>query len=159
MRGGTPLTPEQKASNTIQSVIQLLGGRDNVNPLSFRIGKIDREFREYATQNGIELAGNDLIMTRKQIAHTLRPSKKDKDKAISEQHLVEFPIRRKRMELYHDNSNKNFIYFDRARNEKFVVHPNYELKIGKQTSRAVNYITASKTNPQEFTLKKFRRIK
>ena len=109
--------------------------------------------------HNIELGGNDIVMTTEKIGHTLRGSKAKDGKTIPSDHLAEFPLRRSGMELYHDKTNNNFIYFDRTRNEKFVVHPNYSMKVKREKVKKVNYITVSRTNAQEFTLSKLIRIK
>ena len=119
--------------------------------------------KEYAEMNGITLASDEIVMSVKQITHSLRPTKEAAGKSIGGDDLAEFPTRRADMELYHDNTNDNFVYFDRSRNEKFIIHPNYSMKIklGKKkvTQRMVNYITASRTNEQEFNLAKYIKIK
>lgn len=73
--------------------------------------------------------------------------------------LADFPIRRSGMELYHDSSNGNFVYFDRVRNEKFIIHPNYTMKTKQGKQQKVNYITASKTDATEFNMLKYTRIR
>lgn len=152
------LTPVQ-ASIYIQNIVSEIAESGFSKESPFTVGNIESELREYAQEHGIEIASDEIVMSVKQITHTLRDSKVESGKAISPEHLAQFPICRSGMELYHDTTNNNFIYFDRARNEKFVIHPNYSMKVGRAKGKMVNYITASKTNPQEFTLAKLRRIK
>lgn len=83
---------------------------------------------KFAREHGIDIADGKITMTVKQIKHTLRTSKAEKGIGVSKEHLIEFPIRRNKMEIYHDSSNHSFIYYDRDRNEKFVVRSNYSLK-------------------------------
>lgn len=150
------LSPEQ-ASIRINLVINELEaqGKSEIRP--FTIGKIEPEMKNYARENNINMAGDEIVINVKQISHALRETKKQSGKSISPEHLAEFPIRRTKMELYHDG--KAFIYFDRERNEKFIVHPNYTIKANGKKGKVVNYITAGKSNPQEFTLKKYKRVK
>lgn len=154
---------EERASSKIRSVIADIKahGYSSVSP--FSIGKVEKEMKEYAKNNGIILGSDEIVMSVKQITHTLRETKEATGKSVGGKDLAEFPTRRAGMELYHDNSNGNFVYFDRSRNEKFVIHPNYKMKIKigkkKETHQKVNYITASRTNAQEFTLAKFIKIK
>lgn len=147
------------ASETIKSIIEHLGGRDDVNPASFTVGSLDSAVIDYAASYGITLESTEVTMTRKGISHTLRPSKQDAGIAIPAKHLIEFPLRMSRMEIYHDTSNNKFVYFDRKRNEKFIVHPNYNITVRSSSQVTNNYITASKTTRQEFTMRKFKRIK
>lgn len=157
IRGG--VSTEVQASLTIRVVLTDIATNGFSRQAPFVIGKIEPELKSFAREHNIELGGNDIVMTTEQIGHTLRDSKARDGKTIPSDHLAEFPIRRSGMELYHDKTNNNFIYFDRTRNEKFVVHPNYSMKVKREKVKKVNYITASKTNAQEFTLSKLTRIK
>ena len=59
------------------------------------------------------------------------------------------------MELYYDG--ECFIYTDGL--SKFIVHPNYKMKISRELVAKVNFITATKVkDPAEFTLPKYREI-
>lgn len=150
------LSPEQ-ASIRINVVVNELEtqGISKIQP--FTIGKIESEMKQYANENNIEMAGDEIVITVKQISHSLRGSKERDGKTVSPEHLAEFPTRRAGMEIYHDG--KAFIYFDRERNEKFIVHSNYNLKVNGKKGKVVNYITAGKSNSQEFMLKKYKRVK
>lgn len=154
----TQLTPFQ-ASQKIRDVITEIDSNGHSQVQPFAIGKVDPEIKDYARQNGLELASDDIVMTADRIGHTIRPTKVKAGIDVPREHLAQFPMRRSDMEIYHDSSNGNYVYFDRERNEKFVLHPNYKMKINRKKESAVNYITASRTNPQEFTLAKFKRIK
>lgn len=126
----------------------------------FSIGKVDKEIKEYAANHGLKLASEDIVMTPAQIAHTMRDKKVASGKAIPAKHLVEFPLRRSKMEIYYDAEKKNFLYYDRKRNEKYIIHPNYTLKVARKKELSVtNYITASKTDPTEFMMQKYTKIK
>lgn len=150
------LTPEQ-ASVRIHLVVADIEkqGFSQIRP--FTIGKVEPEMKRFAKENNIEIAGDEIVITVKQISHALRYTKERDGKSISHEHLAEFPTRRSGMELYHDG--KAFIYYDRERNEKFVVHSNYNLKVSGKQGKVVNYITAGKTNETEFKLPKYKRIK
>ena len=59
------------------------------------------------------------------------------------------------MELYYDK--ECFIYTNGI--SKFIVHPNYEIKISRRKVKVVNFITATKIkDPAEFTLPKYIKI-
>ena len=121
----------------------------------FAIGRVERRMFEYANRNGITLASKSMYFSAKGITHAMRSSKMAKGLVITENEFVNFPNSRKTMDLFYDG--KNFIYTDY--NAKFIVHPNYELKIkGKKTTK-VNLVTAGRvTNPSEFLMKKYRKI-
>lgn len=159
LRGGNSGVTPAEASAKISQVIGEIQSKGYSSEQPFSIGKVDSEMKDYAKNNGIKLASDNIYMSSAQIGHTLRESKVESGKSISASHLEEFPLRRSSMELYHDKSNGNFVYFDRERSEKFVVHPNYTMKISKKRTSKVNYITASKTNYTEFMMGKYTRIK
>ncbi len=54
----------------------------------------------------------------------------------------------KRMKLYYDNKKRNFVYSDGK--NKYIIHPNYKLKIRRNTKTKVNFLTASRTDGIEF---------
>lgn len=159
LRGGSSGVTPAEASAKISKVIADIQSKKYSSEQPFSIGKVDYEIKEFAKNNGITLASDDIYMSAAQIGHTLRDSKVERDIAISASHLEEFPLRRSSMELYHDKSNGNFVYLDRERREKFVIHPNYSMKISKKKTTKVNYITASKTDVREFKMTKYAKIK
>ena len=59
------------------------------------------------------------------------------------------------MDLYFDG--ECFIYTNGL--SKFIIHPNYEIKISRDKYKVVNFITATKVkDPAEFTIKKYKKI-
>ena len=69
--------------------------------------------------------------------------------------LIAFPQSRYTMDLYYDG--ECFIYTDG--HSKFIVHPNYKIKVNREHVKLVNFITATKVkDPAEFTLPKYRKI-
>lgn len=159
LRGGNSGVTPAEASAKISQVIGEIQSKGYSSEQPFSIGKVDSEMKDYAKNNGIKLASDNIYMSAAQIGHTLRNSKVESGIAISALHLEEFPLRRSSMELYHDKTNENFVYFDRERKEKFVIHPNYSMKISKRKTSKVNYITASKTDAREFNMRKYTKIK
>lgn len=159
VRGSGYISTAQRASQTIKQVINDFDSGSFSTQAPFSIGRLENEIVAYAREHSIDIADGKITMTVKQIKHTLRSSKAEKGISVSKEHLIEFPIRRNKMEIYHDSSNHRFIYFDRARNEKFVVRTNYSLKDRNGRRKVVNYITASKTNPTEFGMRKYKKIK
>ena len=60
------------------------------------------------------------------------------------------------MDLYYDG--ECFIYTDGK--SKYIVHPNYKMKISREVVKLVNFITATKVrDPMEFTLPKYKKVK
>ena len=59
------------------------------------------------------------------------------------------------MDLYYDGNC--FIYTDGV--SKFIVHPNYKMKISREVVKIVNFITATKIKDSaEFSLPKYQKI-
>ena len=106
------LSPEQ-GSIKLNSVISEIQQNGFSTDSPFTIGKIENEIKRFARENGIELSGDEIVMTVKQISHSERGSKEKDGKTISSQHLAELSLRRDKMEIYHDD--KAFIYSDRER--------------------------------------------
>ena len=119
------------------------------------IGKIEERMAEFAKINDIILGGDELYMSAKQLRHSLRASKEAKDLVVSKEELISFPARRFTMELYYDG--ECFIYTDGK--SKFIVHPNYKMKISREIVKRVNFITASRRiDKMEFNGKRYIKI-
>ena len=85
----------------------------------------------------------------------MRASKDAKGLVVSQDELVRFPKARFRMDLYYDG--ECFIYTDGV--SKFIVHPNYKMKVSREHVKLVNFITATRIkDPMEFTLPKYKKI-
>ena len=159
VRGGVAKSTAERASSNIRSILADIAEKGYSSAKPFSIGKVDKEMKDYADEHGITLGSEEILMSVKQITHTLRESKTEKGKSVGAAHLADFPLRRSGMELYHDSSNGNFIYFDRVRNEKFVIHPNHIMRTKQGKQKKVNYITASKTDATEFRMSKYTSIR
>ena len=123
--------------------------------MPFSIGSVEIRMSQFAAANGIELASNELYMSAKQLQHSMRTSKYAKGLVVDASELIAFPQNRFSMELYYDG--ECFIYTDGL--SKFIVHPNYKMKISRELVAKVNFITATKVkDPAEFTLPKYREI-
>lgn len=121
----------------------------------FSIGRVEKRMMEYASKNGIRLGSVDVYMSNKSIAHAMRDTKRRKGLAISESALISFPKSRRKMELFYDGDS--FIYTDRK--TKYVIHPNYELKMKNGKVRKVAFITAGiVSDPVEFNQKRYKKI-
>ena len=109
----------------------------------------------FAAANGITLVGNKLYMSATQIAHTMRDTKANKGLAVAESDLIGFPKSRMKMDLYWDGDC--FIYTDHK--TKYIIHPNYVMKIRGKKRRKVNFVTAGKvTDTRDFVRPKYRKM-
>ena len=128
-------------------------GYSSVQP--FSIGKVEERIMQFAQITGVTLASDDLYMSAKQLQHSMRASKEAKGLVVDDADLIGFPQNRFQMDLYYDG--ECFIYTDGT--SKFIVHPNYKMKISREQVAQVNSITATRIKaPAEFTLPKYRKI-
>ena len=147
------------SENTIESlIVTVLGdirqkGYSSVRP--FSIGKVEVRMQQFAQANAVTLASDELYMSAKQLQHCMRASKATKGLVVADADLIGFPQNRFQMDLYYDG--ECFIYTDGQ--SKFIVHPNYKMKISRELVELVNFITATRVkDPAEFTLPKYRKI-
>jgi len=128
-------------------------GFSSVQP--FSIGKVEERMMLFAQANSVILASDELYMSAKQLQHCMRASKGVKGLVVDDADLMDFPQNRFHMELYYDG--ECFIYTDGQ--SKFIIHPNYKMKISREVVKQVNFITATKVkDPMEFTLPKYHKI-
>ena len=128
-------------------------GYSSVQP--FSIGKVEERMTIFAQANGVVLASNELYMSAKQLQHCMRTSKGAKGLVVDDADLIGFPKNRFQMNLYYDG--ECFIYTDG--NSKFIVHPNYQMKVSREVVKLVNFITATKrTDKKEFNGKRYIKI-
>ena len=121
----------------------------------FSIGEVEQRMMVFAKTNGITLASDQLYVSAKQLQHCMRASKEAKGLVVSMDELVSFPHSRFKMDLYYDG--ECFIYTDG--NSKFIVHPNYKMKVSREHIKLVNFITATRVkDPMEFTLPKYIKV-
>lgn len=138
----------EKASERIGKVLDDIEKQGFSRRVPFTIGKVEDRMRDYAKKHKIDLSSRSVYMTSSQIAHATRGTKKTAGKVVSRSDLMGFPRNMSGMKLYYDSKKKNFVYSD-GRN-KFIIHPNYKLKIRRNLTSKVNFVTASKTDGKEF---------
>ena len=145
--------------NTIESQIASVlsdihqKGYSSVQP--FSIGKVEERMMTFAQAKGITLASDDLYMSAKQLQHSMRASKGAKGLVVADVDLINFPKNRFQMDLYYDG--ECFIYTDGQ--SKFIVHPNYQMKVSRDIVKLVNFITATRrTDKKEFNGKRYIKI-
>ena len=142
---------EELISSVLEDIKQK--GYSRIQP--FVIGDVEERMKQFAQVNSISLGGDELYMSAKQIQHCLRASKGAKGLAVDDADLIGFPKNRFQMDLYYDG--ECFIYADG--NSKFIIHPNYKMKISHELVARVNFITATRVKDSaEFTLPKYRKI-
>ena len=94
-------------------------------------------------------------MSAKQLQHSMRASKGAKGLVVTKEELVRFPKSRFKMDLYYDG--ECFIYTDEV--SKFIIHPNYKMKVNRDNVKLVNFITATRVkDSMEFTLPKYIKV-
>jgi hypothetical protein len=121
----------------------------------FCIGDIEQRMMQFAQNNGVTLASNQLYMSAKQLQHCMRASKGAKGLVVSKEELISFPKSRLKMDLYYDG--ECFIYTDEV--SKFIIHPNYKMKVNRDHVKLVNFITATRrTDKKEFNGKRYMKI-
>lgn len=145
---------DKTASQKIASIIDDIKVKGFTKQQPFSIGNIEDRMVEFASANDIELQSNTIYISAHSISHALRDSKKEKGLAVSEADLISFPNRRFSLDLYYDG--KSFVYTDY--NNKFILNTNYELKIDRQKTKKVTFVTAGKTDGTEFKMKKYKKI-
>ena len=139
----------------IAAVLDDINQKGYSSVMPFSIGSVEVRMSQFADANGTELASRELYMSAKQPQHCMRASKNAKGLVVDTSELIVFPKSRFSMDLYYDG--ECFIYTDGL--SKFIVHPNYKMKISRELVAKVNFITATKVkDPAEFTLPKYRKI-
>ena len=146
-------------SNTIEEQIAAVlsdirqKGFSSIQP--FSIGKVEERMMTFAQNNTVALASDELYISAKQLQHCMRASKAIKGLVVDDADLIGFPRNRFRMDLYYDG--ECFIYTDGT--SKFIIHPNYQIKVNRETLKLVNFITATRrTDKKEFNGKRYIKI-
>lgn len=106
------------------------------------IGSVPTVITDYAEKNQIDLDSHDIYVTTKSIEHTFRESKVSKGIAVTVDELVDFVKNRNNYAIYYDPAMGDFIFA--TSKAKFIVRPNYKLKINKEKKSVFNYISATR---------------
>lgn len=115
----------------------------------FSIGKIEKRMEDYANAHGMDLP-DEIYMTAHgshSIAHAMRDEKAADGKTVSPTDLAQFARDRRSMDLYYDTKKKNFTYVDGK--NKYILHPNEEIKTKNGKIKKVAFLTAQKLSPNE----------
>ena len=128
-------------------------GYSSIQP--FDIGEVEERMMLFAQANGVMLGSDRLYMSAKQLQHCMRTSKDAKGLVVLPDELIRFPKERYQMDLYYDG--ECFIYTNGV--SKFIVHPNYKMKVNRDIIKLVNFITATRrTDKKEFNGKRYIKI-
>lgn len=148
-------TSEETIESRIEAVLNDIHQKGFSSIQPFSIGKVEMRMTQYAQANDITLASDDLYMSARQLQHCLRASKSAKGLVVDDTDLINFPQNRFQMDLYYDG--ECFIYTDGS--SKFIIHPNYQMKVSREIVKLVNFITATRrTDKKEFNGKRYIKI-
>ena len=141
-------TIEEKIAAVLSDIRQK--GFSSIQP--FSIGKVEERMMMFARSKAVVLASEELYISAKQLRHCMRASKATKGLVVDDADLINFPRNRFQMDLYYDG--ECFIYTDGT--SKFIIHPNYQIKVNREIVKLVNFITATRrTDKKEFNGKRY----
>lgn len=110
----------------------------------------------FAKNHAVVLSSDELYMSAKQLVHCMRASKATKGLVVDDTDLIGFPRNRFQMDLYYDG--ECFIYTDGV--SKFIIHPNYKMKVNREMVKLVNFITAiRRTDKKEFNGRRYVKVR
>lgn len=156
--GTAAVSNPRSAYDKIKKVMQEIKRYGFSRSRPFSVGAVEKRMKDYAKEKNITIASGNLYLSAQSIAHARREGKVSARIAVSEKSLMEFPRKRSHMRLFYDKEKKTFVYVD-GRN-KFVIHPDYNLKFGKERKDRVVFVTDSKlSSMDEFNMKKYDEIK
>ena len=135
-----PIDHEKSASIIIRRIYYDIEKHGFSREPPFIIGNVERRMKQYAKENNIELGSSEIYMSAHLLSHAERDHKVCIGKAVSKENIIDFPSNRHNMKMSYDG--EAFIFTDE--NAKYVLHPNYEIKINRKRERKVVFITATK---------------
>ena len=130
---------EISASETIRNVFADIEKYGFSRQKPFIIGAVEERMRQYALENNIELGSSDVYMSSRSLSHSEREHKVNIGKAVEKEEIIAFPMTRHDMDMSYDG--EAFIFTNGK--AKFVIHPNYEIKIDRKKTKKVVFITAT----------------
>lgn len=141
---GASLTTAQRK---VRDMLLEYRSRGFIGGRNFAAGRNEGRMTRFAEANGIKLASKSFYMGPKSLAHSMRASKAKKGLAVADRALVGFIGNRSKMDLYWDG--ESFVYTDYS--NKFILHPDYEIKLNRKKARKVCFVTAGVVeHPNEF---------
>ena len=83
-----------------------------------------------------------MVMTSKQLQHGRREDKIANGLLVSKEEMKNFILHKNNAGQFYDSKKKDLIFV--MGNAKFVMTPNYDLKLKNGKTKVVNYITATR---------------
>lgn len=153
-RGTRAGMPVNRASQRIRGVYAEIKKNGYTRTQPFSIGSVGEDVKRFAARKGIALASKDIYVNARFLSHSQRASKGTK--RVTKKDIMDFPVTKRKMSKYWDGDA--FVFTNGK--IKFIVNPNYELKINRKTKVKVCLVTAGTVaDPNEFTrLKKYEKV-
>lgn len=153
-RGTRSGMPVNRASQRIKAVYAEIKRNGYTKTQPFSIGSIGEDVKRFAKAKGIRLASKEIYVNAKFLSHSQRPSKGAK--RVTKKDITDFPVTKRKMSKYWDG--RAFIFTNHK--IKFIVNPNYELKINRKSKMKVCLVTAGTvTDQNEFSkLRKYEKV-
>lgn len=134
-----PTDAEKNASEIISNIFADIEKCGYSRQKPFIIGAVEDRMKKYAEENNIELGSSDVYMSSHSLSHSEREHKVSIGKAVPKEEIIAFPMTRHNMDMSYDGNA--FIFTDGK--AKFVIHPNYSIKIDRKRVKKVVFITAT----------------
>lgn len=133
---GTIGRPLSKASAKIKQMLidRMQKGYSSTQP--FSIGKVGKDVERFFAERGFEISTTDMYFGYSTITHSERLSKGYKRVSLTD--MITFPMKKRYMHKYYDNQ-EGLIYTDYK--NKFIVHPNREIKINRTKTKVAFLVT------------------
>ena len=143
-----------RASQRIKGIFAEIKKNGYTRTQPFSIGSIGEDVKRFAKARGIVLASREIYVNARFLSHSQRESKGPK--RVTQKDIINFPVTKRKMDKFWDG--EAFVFTDYKK--KFIVNPNYEIKINRKIKTKVCLVTAGTvTDPSEFTrLKKYEKI-
>lgn len=133
---------EKNASEIIRKIFVDIEKYGYSRQKPFIIGAVEERMKQYARENNIKLGSSDVYMSSHSLSHAERDHKVSVGKAVPKEDVIAFPITRYGMKMSYDGDA--FIFTDGK--AKYVIHPNYEIKLDRKRTKKVVFITATRLN-------------
>lgn len=110
------------------------------------MASIPEKMLDFCEKNKIDLAPGGLQVTDDGIMHALRPKKKARGAAISEEQMQNMAEMLEKSDIYYDSAEdkRNFVFVAKDKREyiKYVFNPNYASKADGKKERRNLFVTA-----------------
>lgn len=134
-----PSDAEKNASEIIRKIFADIEKYGYSRQKPFIIGTVEDRMKKYAEENNIELGSFDVYMSSHSLSHSEREHKVSIGKAVPKEDIIAFPMTRHKMDMVYDGDA--FIFTDGK--AKYVIHPNYAIRIDRKREKRVVFITAT----------------